>query len=443
MSQGLLARDADPLAAFVDMDALEHNVTVLHRTFERAVPAEGGVLHAFAAKANCLVPVLKFLRTLGMGCEVASEGELAQAVAAGFEPESIVFDSPAKTMPELRQALALGVALNADNFQELERIRTLREQLRSTSRIGVRINPQVGLGGIEAMSTAGRTSKFGIALDDPGNRERLLAWFSDHPWLTMVHAHVGSQGCRLPLIADGLRAAVDFAEEVNRLVGRRQISTVDIGGGLPVDFETDAAVESPFAEYVGVLRDRVPELFDGRYSLITEFGRTIAAKYGFIAAFVEYTKTAGGSRIAITHAGAQTATRTVFMPEAWPIRVTAHTPDGGFKRGDRAPQTIAGPCCFAGDLTATNRELPILEPGDIVSLLDTGAYYFSTPFSYNSLLEPGVYGARIDDGGSVRFVVLREPQTMSQLLQRTGASLLNGDAGVVSPRPEEIQRTRR
>ncbi|MDX3240414.1 hypothetical protein [Streptomyces sp. ME18-1-4] len=91
------------------------------------------MLHAFVAKANPLVPLFKELRGLGMGCEAASAGELAQALAAGFAPEQIVFDSPAKTRAELRQALELGVAVNADNFQELDRIGDLLATCSSTS----------------------------------------------------------------------------------------------------------------------------------------------------------------------------------------------------------------------------------------------------------------------------------------------------------------------
>ncbi|MFE4196801.1 diaminopimelate decarboxylase [Paenarthrobacter sp. NPDC056912] len=419
VSQGLLHPEEALVAAFIDMDGVAENVAALHREFS-AIPQ---VLHAFAAKANCLVPVLAALKDLDMGCEVASEGELAQALAAGFAPARIVFDSPAKTVRELRQALSLGVAINADNFQELDRIAGLLEHSPSTSTIGLRLNPQVGVGGIEAMSTAGATSKFGIALNDEGNRSRLLDAYRRYPWLTSIHAHVGSQGCPLLLMTEGIARVVEFADEVNTVLGRDRITTIDIGGGLPVDFETDHPI-SAFGSYAQALRLEVPALFSGRYGVMTEFGRTIMAKFGFIAAHVEYTKEAGGRRIAITHAGAQVAMRTVFLPEVWPLRVVAHDGSGRIKGGDLVPQDVAGPCCFAGDLLAKNRLLPVLEPGDMVVLLDTGAYYFSTPFSYNSLLEPGVYGATVEADGTVRFTTLRLPQSIPELLERSGAGQL-------------------
>lgn len=428
VARGLLDPDEEPLTAFLDLDGLAANIAALQQAF----PAELDVLHAFAAKANSIVPVLSELRRLGTGCEVASEGELAQALAAGFEPGQIVFDSPAKTRRELRTALRLGVALNIDNFQELERVDELHIDVDSASPVGLRINPQVGVGAIAEMSTAGPASKFGVPLADPGGREALLAAYAARPWLNRVHAHVGSQGCPLPLIGQGIAELVALADEINDRAGRRQVTTVDIGGGLPVDFATDTPV-SAFAGYVAQLRASAPRLFSGDYAVVTEFGRSILAKFGFTAAYVEYTKVSAGQPIAITHAGATVAARTVFMPAAWPLRVQAHTGTGALKSGPEIGQDVAGPCCFAGDLVARNRPLPLLEPGDIVTLLDTGAYYASTPFGYNSLRRPGVYGARIRGDGEVDFTVLRRPETMEELLAASGAGL--GTGALVSPLP--------
>ena len=406
--QGLLDPERAVLAGFVDLDGVAATVGSLHRAF----PDSLRVLHAFAAKANCLVPVLAELRSAGMGCEVATAGELAQALEAGFAPDRIVFDSPAKTRAELEWALELGVTINADNFSELSRIDALlADRPASRSRIGVRVNPQVGGGTIAAMSTATRHSKFGIPLADGDNRQRLLRAYRERPWLTWVHTHVGSQGCPLELIAQGIAQAVEFADEVNEHLGRRQVVGIDIGGGLPVNFADDE-VRPGFDTYVAHLREHAPALFTGRYEIITEFGRSVLAKNGFMAAYVEYTKEAGGRPIAITHAGVQVATRTVFAPDAWPLRIEAHHPHGGAKSGRPVRQDVAGPACFAGDLLARDRALPLLEPGDIVVLPDTGAYYFSTPFHYNSLPEPAVHGVRVGADGRVDFELVRPAQTL-------------------------------
>ncbi|GAA2808915.1 diaminopimelate decarboxylase [Kitasatospora sp. CM 4170] len=412
--RGLLDPEDALLAAFVDLDGVAASVAALHRAF----PADLDVLHTFAAKANCLVPVLARLRGLGMGCEVAGPGELAQALAAGFDAGRIVFDSPAKTRRELARALDLGIAVNLDNWQELARVDALLDARESPtrSRLGVRINPQVGGGAIGAMSTATATSKFGIPLADEGNADRLHEAFRERPWLGWLHVHVGSQGCPLDLMAQGVGEAVAFAERLNAEPGPRRVVGIDIGGGLPVNFAGEAT-DPTFEAYVDRLRAHAPALFGGGYRVVTEFGRSLLAKNGFTAAYVEYTKVSGGRHIAVTHAGAQVATRTVFMPDAWPLRITAHHPSGGAKAGEPVAQDVAGPCCFAGDVVARARPLPLLEPGDLVALLDTGAYYATTHFEYNSLPRPAVHGFTVDAAGGVHFEPLRPAQGVDELVR--------------------------
>ncbi len=419
VAQGLLGPD-EPVAGLLDIAGIRRSAKELRAAFEEFAAPGTPVLHAFAVKAASLVPVLRLLAQEGLGCEVASPGELALARAAGVPATRTVLDSPAKTPAELREALALGIAVNADNRAELERIDGLMASAPSSAPIGLRVNPQVGGGTIGAMSTATDTSKFGIALRDEGAHDWVVRSCLDRPWLTRLHAHVGSQGMPLELMAEGVRSLFDLAEEINDKAGRRQIDTLDIGGGLPVNFASDD-MRPTYREYAELLRSAVPGLFSGRYGLVTEFGRSLLAKHGTVLARVEYAKTAGGRPIAITHAGAQVATRTVFVPEAWPIRVAAYDGAGLPKPGEPVAQDIAGPCCFAGDLVAENRSLPRLESGDHAALLDTGAYYFSTHFAYNSLPRPGIYGYAADPDG-VRFATIRTPQTLEELTAESGGA---------------------
>jgi diaminopimelate decarboxylase len=412
VADGLIGEDR-PVAGFVDVRGLRRSVAALHEAFT----GTPDVLHAFAAKACPLVPVLRLLAHAGMGCEVASPGELRLALDAGFAPARIVLDSPAKTRAEIREALSLGVALNADNLDELDRIDALRPA-DCPSVLGLRVNPQVGGGTIGAMSTATATSKFGVALRDPGARSRVVEAFARRPWLTRLHAHVGSQGCPLPLIAQGLADTHRLAEEVNDRVGRRQVTSLDLGGGLPVNFADDT-VTPTYADYVAALTAAEPALLDGRYQVVTEFGRSLIAKNGFTAALVEYVKDAGGRRVALTHAGGQVATRTVLMPDAWPLRISAFGPDGLPKRTPLVRQDVAGPLCFAGDVVAHDRPLPALAEGDLVVLHDTGGYYFSAHWAYNSLPRPAVYGALLDEG-RVGFAVIRPAQSVGEISAENG-----------------------
>ncbi|MET8813679.1 diaminopimelate decarboxylase [Streptomyces sp. NPDC004549] len=420
VTQGLLGPDT-PLVALLDVTGIRASAAALRAAFDAVVPPGTPVLHAFAVKAAPLVPVLSLLEAEGLGAETASPGELALVRAAGVPASRTVLDSPAKTTGELREALALGVAVNADSPQELDRLDALVRTAPTRSPLGIRVNPQLGAGSIGATSTATATSKFGVGLRDDGAREWVVRAYLDRPWLTRLHTHTGSQGIPLPLLARGVAEAYALAEEVNARAGRQQIDTVDIGGGLSVDFGSEAAGPG-HARYARLLAEEVPGLFDGRYGLVTEFGRSLLAKHGTVVARVEYAKSAGGRRIAVTHAGVQVATRTVYAPELWPLRIAAYDAEGRPKSGPEVVQDVAGPACFTGDLLAEGRSLPALEQGDLAAVLDTGAYAFAHHYPYNSLARPGIYGFVPDGSGSVAFATVRAPQTVAEIVAESGGA---------------------
>ncbi|MFD4556885.1 diaminopimelate decarboxylase [Streptomyces sp. NPDC058469] len=431
VEQGLLGPGA-PIAALLDVTGIRESAAALRAAFDAVTAPGTPVLHAFAVKASPLVPVLRLLHEEGIGAEVASPGELALARAAGVRPERTVLDAPAKTPAELREALALGIAVNADNPQELGRIDALMlphspkgmggtPMASSRSPLGIRVNPQIGGGSIAALSTATATSKFGVALRDEGAREWVVRAFAERPWLTRLHAHTGSQGIPLSLLARGVAETYRLAEEINARLGRRQIDTLDIGGGLSVNFDSDATTPT-YAQYARLLKEAVPGLFDGRYGLVTEFGRSMLAEQGTVVARVEYAKSAGGRPIAITHAGVQVATRTVYAPQSWPLRIAAYDGKGRPKSGPEVVQDVAGPACFAGDLLAEGCALPLLEQGDYAAALDTGAYYFAAHYAYNSLARPGIYGFVQDGAGGVAFATVRKPQTVAEIVAESGGA---------------------
>lgn len=350
--------------------------------------------HTFAVKANALVKVLSQLKCSGMGAEVASPGELLIALSAGFKPEQIIYDSPTKTLSDLRTCIEKGISLNIDNLQELARIDKLIVEFPDTaSIIGFRINPQIGGGEISSTSTATATSKFGYTLQDDNNRQNIIDIYKKRPWLKSIHTHSGSQGCSLELMATGVAAITELAEEINLEIGNQQIIRLDIGGGLPVNFSSEE-VTPTFKEYAEVLREKVPLIFTDKYQVKTEFGRAIVAKNGFIVTRVEYTKNSGGRHIAATHAGAQIITRSAFLPKSWPLRVTGYSPEGMELKAaapDLVQTDVSGPCCFAADLVCTDQQLPKLSPNDYVLIHDTGGYYFTNHFDYNCLPRVAIY----------------------------------------------------
>lgn len=407
VAQGKLNEEESPLVMMYNLDQFKNML----KGAKDAFPSN--FLHTIAVKANPVLSFLKLVCAEDMGVETASAGELHIALNAGFSPKRIVFDSPAKTKAELKLALEKGIYLNIDNFQEFDRVKELLAtgQYKDTL-IGIRVNPQVGGGKIEALSTATATSKFGIPTE---YLDKLYELYLSHEWLNGIHVHVGSQGCPLDLIAQGIRKVVDIALKVNE-ERPGQIKYIDIGGGLPVNFDTEE-VSPTFTEYSAVLQKHIPELFQStNFTVLTEFGRTYNAKVAIVAAKVEYTKISGGRGIAVIQGGADLFVRTIYLPEKWPLRV--HVLDSTGKPKPDTPDTvlwdIAGPCCFAGDIVAHRRPLPKIEPGDIIVVHDTGAYYYSSFSHYNCRQAPPIYGY---EAAVPKLTVMKKGETLDDTLR--------------------------
>lgn len=241
-------------ALFHDLDGLTGRIESLQQAF----PPD--TLHAVAIKANPLIEVLRAIVATGAGLEAASWEEVQCAVAAGCPADRIVFDSPAKTDDELREALQLGVWINADNDQELERLEALGAP--GNGRVGLRVNPQLGEGSIAMTSTVGKQSKFGLPL------HRAAELLQRFPFITGLHVHTGSQGVGLPLLK---QAALAVAE----VVVEHGLQWIDIGGGIPVRYRNDAPIPPTFAAWAEAVA-AIPT----HVKVLTEVGRSVHAPTG-------------------------------------------------------------------------------------------------------------------------------------------------------------------
>jgi diaminopimelate decarboxylase len=404
LSGGFL-REEDSLVMFHDLSFLRERI---HR-LKAAFPPH--TLHAIATKANHLRKVLEFMLELGAGAEVASLGELNLALAAGYTGRKTVFDSPVKTWQELEFALSCGVHINIDSLSELRRVAMLKQKTGSESTIGIRINPQVGTGTIEESSVAGVYSKFGVPVTS--QRKELENAFLTYPWLTGVHLHVGSQGCSLDLLLNGIGVLYHFVDEMNekrKMHGMEPISIFDIGGGIPVPYKHD---QIPFSmeDYARAISTKFPSLFTSHFSLLTEFGRWVHVNAGWTVTRVEYVKRDPGINTAMIHAGADLFLRECLNPRDWQHEYSLFDKSGNLKSGkDMNPYTLAGPLCFSGDILARNVVLPSAEEGDYLVIHDTGGYTFSMWSRYNSRQTPRILGYSGDD-----FSILKERESFEEL----------------------------
>ena len=325
-----------------------------------------------------------------------------------------MFDSPVKTDVHLRYALERDVFINADNIEEVLRIARVRKGSRSV--IGLRVNPQIGSASIAETFVASASSKFGVPLGE--RRKEVLETFKEFGFLSCVHVHVGSQGVELPALIQGLEEGVKLACEINERVGKKQVTTIDIGGGLPVDYHSDN-LDPTFEAYGALLREMLPRLFEFR--IVTEFGRKLVAKAGWAAAKVQYVKKAGGRKIALTHAGADVFMRPVYQRDKWYHRLDVYDAQGREKVSERVGKSkidIGGPLCFSGDLLAIDRELSNMEAGDWMVVRDAGAYTLAMHNRHTSQLVPSVYG--YEESAPSNLVTMKKTETLEELIRYWG-----------------------
>lgn len=400
--------DRRPAVLVHDLDLMRARAEGLRERF----PATA--LHAVAIKANPVLAILRELVDAGLGLEAASWEEVELARAAGCAPACIVYDSPAKTRTELREALDAGVRLNLDNLDELRRVAELQPP--PGAMVGLRINPAVGGGAIASTSVAGRGSRFGVPL--PDSPQALVEPLRQHPWLTGLHVHVGSQGCPLPLLTTAVRLALELRQALHERLGYAQIRWIDIGGGLPTDYGQDGDIPH-LGQYVDALRQQTPALFTDDVQIVTELGRALQAGCGFAVSRVEYVKEVDGRRLATVHVGADLLLRTAYAPADWPHELLVLDPAGRPRGGSLEPWTIVGPLCFAGDVIARDRPLPPIAEGDLVVVRDTGGYTLGMWSRHCSRGMPEVLGLR-GDPPALSLQSLRPRETAQDIVSFWG-----------------------
>jgi diaminopimelate decarboxylase len=425
VEQGLLGRGAlddaasledKPVALVYDLDAWDSNVVELQRAFSGA-----HFVHCAAVKTNPVAWFLRHGRALGLGAECASLSEVMHALQQGFAAERVVYDSPCKTVAELKFALGAGVHVNVDSLDELERVRSvLAANGGRHGTVGLRINPLVGAGSIAAFSVSTGKSKFGVPLPAAGaERAAVVSALLGCAWVSAVHVHTGSGGMGLEQLVAGVRTAVELAREVNALAPGR-IRVLDIGGGLAVDFGAEEP-RAGFAAYAAALREAEPQLFDGSLfeHVLTEFGAALQCKMALLAARVEYVKQYDGGRIALIHAGSDLFMRQCYCPDVFvKHRVFCFDAAGCEKRGGPlVPTDIAGPLCFAGDVVVRGALVPELNVDDVVVLADVGGNSLSIRTTHCSRQAPKVFGFRILSGGQVYFDKLLKDHTLEDTLR--------------------------
>jgi diaminopimelate decarboxylase len=340
----------------------------------------------FASKALPCTAVLRLFAQEGLGCDVASGGELHLALRAGFDPERIVLHGNAKSDAELAQALAAGVGtVVIDHPEEAERLDALVPSGRR-QRVLLRVTPGVDADTHASILTGQAGSKFGMppaAAADVAGR----SW----PRLEVagLHMHIGSQ----------LFASEPWRRAAAALAPLGRFGTYDLGGGLGVAY-TRADRPTDLAAWVATMAQTAREAFGSGFELDLEPGRALVAQAGVTLYGVEGVKPgAPGESLVAVDGGMSDNLRPMLYGAAYEAALA----DRVGADGDRCQ--VVGKHCESGDVLVRDVRLPSPRRGDVLAVPVTGAYGHAMANNYNGVPRPPIV---LCADGDARLAVRRE-----------------------------------
>lgn len=347
---------ADTSIHFIDYATIKNRLDAVNSAF----PAKS--IHTVAVKTNPLSGVLKCIVNDGFSLEAASYEELMHARNCGAH--IVAWDSPAKTATELSTATTFeNVMINCDSLDEARQLFDFKHKCE----VLLRINPQLRGSAHESMSVGNTYSKFGEAI---ANRDEIIDFVSKNDFITGLHVHMSSQTIDYTDLIGAVRRVIDLAIEIDTKRAS-PLKYVNIGGGFAVDYHGNQLLD--IKDYAIALLKACPELSDGRYLPITEFGRYYHANAGFTLTQVAGVKHFDRHQVIIAHAGADMFLRECYQPGHWPHRYMLLDQNFEPKAASEITTDIAGPLCFGGDYLSKSISFPKANPLDWIVIRDTGA----------------------------------------------------------------------
>ncbi len=331
----------------------------------------------YAAKANGNVALLRALGKLGAGADVFSPGELELALSAGMKPADLLFNGSSKSPGDLALAVAHGITVSVDSLDELNQLDAAAKAGGKTARISFRVNPALHIPTHPKIATGVASSKFGIAHD------QILSAYKEALTCSNVvpvgiHCHIGSQILEIEPFVKAAEVMVNVAKDLTGI--GVVLEFIDLGGGLGIPYHHDtdpAPTPDNYAQAV------VPVFIEGitaagiSPALWVEPGRYLVADSSVLLTRVNSVKFAHKNFVNVD-AGFNLLIRPT-MYDSYHEVIVAN------RAASPATETysIAGPICETGDILAADRLLPTIDAGDIIAVLDAGAYGFAMASQYN------------------------------------------------------------
>ncbi len=357
----------------------------------RAALAHHDHLICYAVKANSNLAVLDVLARLGAGFDIVSIGELERVLAAGGNPEKVVFSGVCKTREDMRRALQAGIhCFNVESEAELDMLAVVAEESNLVAPISLRVNPDVDARTHPYIATGLKDNKFGIAI---GTALSLYRKAAALPGIQPIgiDCHIGSQILNIEPFSEAVAHLVRLVDQLGE--SGIELKHIDLGGGLGVSYEGETV--PAIGDYISALTG---PLEAHNLTLILEPGRSIVANAGVLLTRVEYLKPTTHKNFALVDAAMNDLLRPALYG-AWQDIVPV-TASGNITRC----WDIVGPVCETGDFLGKSRDLA-LRSGDILAVMGAGAYGFAMASNYNSRPRPAEV---LIDGDTTHIVRARE-----------------------------------
>jgi len=384
-----------------------YSASAVRERYQQFDDAFAGCEHTicYSVKANSNLSVLRLLASLGAGFDIVSGGELERVVRASRKTAGkVVFSGVGKLADEIDLALTKGILLfNVESHSELQLLSARATHLRKKARFAIRVNPDVDAGTHPYISTGLHEHKFGVPMHDAPELYRQGA-ASRYLKAAGVSVHIGSQITDVAPFREAMQRVASLVRSLRN--DGNDIRFVDAGGGLGISYGKDprriftARVKSYAAAVTGPLRRL------GVHVLL-EPGRSIVGIAGALLTRVVYQKQNNGKQFLIVDAAMNDLMRpSLYGAHHEVVPVMLDSKDSRLSKFD-----VVGPVCESGDFFARNRELPSVEEGELLAILDAGAYGMSLASNYNT--RPRAAEVLVD--GS-RHKLIRKRETIHDLL---------------------------
>jgi diaminopimelate decarboxylase len=359
----------------------------------------------YACKANTNLAVMKILEKEGSGIDAVSPGEIYTSLLAGFEPSRILYTGNNVTDEELKFAVESGVRINLDSISQLNRLSKIPEA--EGMEISFRVNPMVGAGHHDHCITGGPLSKFGVMEEEAVEVYRMAKELGFKP--VGIHTHIGSGILDPEPFMLAVRTLMDIAGRVHE-DAEVEFDFIDFGGGIGIPYtpEESKLDINDFAEKItNLFKNKLIEYDLGKPTMCIEPGRYIVGDASVLLTRINTIKQSY-RKFAGVDAGFNTLLRPTMYGSYHHIVAVDKPLAEPTQRID-----VAGNICESGDLFARDRPMPIVEEGDVLAILNAGAYAFSMSSQYNSrpkAAEVLVYNGESD--------IIRERETFADVLAK-------------------------